>query len=65
MTNETKKDQANEIDSKAKVLDLQELDAVDGGAMAWSTESVNCGGVTKDEWSTRSTGCPKTALAVQ
>lgn len=61
MTNPTKKDQAAEIDNKSKVLDLQEMDAVDGGLMAWSTTSNNCGGVTADEWSTESNGCPKTA----
>ena len=65
MANEINKDQAKDIDSKSKVLDLQEMDAVDGGLMAWSTTSNNCGGVTKDEWSTESNGCTKTALAVK
>ncbi|WP_279361520.1 hypothetical protein [Xanthomonas sacchari] len=45
--------------AKMKVLALQELEGVSGGAAAWSTDSVNCGGVTKDEWSTKSQGCPR------
>lgn len=57
MTNEIKQDQAT--DTKSKVLDLQEMDAADGGAMAWSTSSNNCGSVGSDEWSTSSNGCTK------
>ena len=42
---------------KMKVLGLQELTAVAGGAAAWSTNSNNCGTVKSDEWSTDSNGC--------
>ena len=57
MTNEIKKNQPE--DSKAKVLDLQELESTDGGrALAdWSTASMNCQTVGPDEWSTASTDC--------
>ncbi len=47
---------SNDID-KMKVLGLQELTEVAGGAAAWSTDSVNCGTVGSDEWSTLSRGC--------
>lgn len=46
-----------------KVLGLQELTEIAGGAGAgaglddWSTDSVDCGGVDSDEWSTLSRGC--------
>ena len=57
MTNEIKKNHSD--DSKAKVLDLQELESADGGvALAdWSTASMDCKTVEANEWSTASTGC--------
>ena len=50
--------------TKMKVLALQELESVSGAVMqednaAWSTGSVSCGGVTADQWSTRSRGCER------
>jgi len=48
---------SNGSSAKIKVLALQELEGVSGGGAAWSTESVACGGVTKDEWSTKSRDC--------
>ncbi|WMS86051.1 hypothetical protein [Pleionea litopenaei] len=44
---------------KMKVLGLQELAEVAGGRMAeaWSTDSIDCGTVGSNEWSTLSRGC--------
>lgn len=44
---------------KEDVLSLQQLGEIHGGAiaMAWSTSSYQCGGVTTNEWSTWSNGC--------
>lgn len=50
---------------KVKVLALQNLSDIRGGQgfgmdaspADWSTRSVGCGGVGKDEWSTYSEGC--------
>lgn len=47
---------------KEDVLSLQQLSEIHGGgarvaAMAWSTSSYQCGGVTTNEWSTWSNGC--------
>ena len=44
-------------DSKMKVLNLQEMDDVSGGAGAWSTASGGCGSVGDNEWSTKSMDC--------
>ncbi|MCI2263219.1 hypothetical protein [Xanthomonas indica] len=55
----------NKSSAKMKVLALQELEGVSGGLAAWSTDSINCGGVTKDEWSTASRGCPKETVDAQ
>ncbi|GAB2871039.1 hypothetical protein GCM10027277_45510 [Pseudoduganella ginsengisoli] len=50
-------------DTQSKVLDLQELDNVDGGAGdageldAWSTMSRDCRAPAPNEWSTMSSGC--------
>ncbi|MBY0239747.1 MAG: hypothetical protein K2X55_10600 [Burkholderiaceae bacterium] len=58
MANDIKQQVEN---TKAKVLDLQDLDLVDGGAAqggeldAWSTISRDC--VRDTEWSTMSEGC--------
>lgn len=46
-----------DIKNMKKVLDLQSLEYVQGGEMAWSTQSVDCGTVGDDEWSTQSKGC--------
>jgi hypothetical protein len=51
------------VNDKMKVLKLQELSEVNGGAKggnhvdAWSTASGTCGGVTSNEWSTVSGTC--------
>ncbi|NVJ51778.1 MAG: hypothetical protein HWE13_08725 [Gammaproteobacteria bacterium] len=47
---------------KMKVLGLQELTEVAGGAMAWSTDSIDCGTVGSNEWSTVSRGCRDNVL---
>lgn len=51
------KNQDKNTNNKMKVLGLQELTEVAGGAMAWSTDSVDCGTVGSNEWSTLSRGC--------
>jgi hypothetical protein len=49
----------NKSTGKMKVLALQELEGVSGGEAAWSTDSVSCAGVTNNQWSTGSHGCPR------
>ncbi|MCO7226650.1 hypothetical protein [Pleionea sp. CnH1-48] len=52
-----KKDNAINND-QMKVLGLQELAQVAGGRAAdWSTDSIDCGTVQSNEWSTLSRGC--------
>lgn len=46
-----------DLKNMKKVLDLQSLEQVQGGMMAWSTMSENCGTVGANEWSTKSNGC--------
>lgn len=60
MANDIKKSQDQGAEDQAKVLNLQDLEEsneASGGAMAWSTDSIQCGGVTTNEWSTISRGC--------
>lgn len=55
----TKKDSPDvkQDDAKEKVLDLQELDKVSGGAKeCWSVGSVACSNLEAG-WSTQSEGC--------
>lgn len=58
MMENTKKDSPDgkQEDSKAKVLELQELDEVAGGTGGeeWSVRSIGC---VVDDWSTHSGGC--------
>ncbi len=55
------------LNTKVKVLSLQQLDDIRGGEadafgmevspMSWSTSSSGCGGVGSSEWSTVSSSC--------